>query len=323
MISTSPLRYPGGKTRFTNFIEESIIASNENINIFVEPFCGGAGASISLLESDAVDRIALNDLDPLVSSFWKVVFGKSCQTRHHINWLVNKIETTKITIKEWRIQKALEPKDTKEAAWKCLFLNRTSFNGILYKAGPIGGWEQTNRKLDVRFNKEKIISRINDLYELRERVDRVDSLNWKKFCSYYAKSKESYLYLDPPYYNKAEQLYGYLFDNSMHIDLCNYLINVSAPWILSYDDAPEIRKLYNNQKGIRGRVIEQTYSANPAGGNSFVGRELFYSNRNLPTLKKETEPHVGLTVVGNARKILSISNEAIRIPIIYFGELGS
>ncbi|WP_462251957.1 DNA adenine methylase [Ferruginibacter sp.] len=323
MTSTSPLRYPGGKTRFTNFIEESIVASNEKANIFVEPFCGGAGASISLLESGVVDRIAINDLDPLVSSFWKVVFGKSCESRYHINWLINKIETTKITIKEWRLQKALVPKDIKEAAWKCLYLNRTSFNGILYKAGPIGGWGQTNRKLDVRFNKEKIILRINNLYELREQVDRVDSLNWKRFCSYYAKSKESYLYLDPPYYNKAEQLYGCLFDNSMHISLRDYLINVSVPWMLSYDDAPEIRKLYNKQKGIRGRVIDQTYSTHPVGGNSFVGRELFYSNRDLPALKREIEPHVGLTIVGNARKVLSISNEAIRIPTISFFELGS
>lgn len=325
MISTSPLRYPGGKARFTDFIEQAIISSGEEPAVFVEPFCGGAGSSIALLESGVIDRIALNDKDPLVSSFWKVVFGKSRKTKHDINWLINAVEQADLTIKEWRKQKAKEPDNIREAAWKCLYLNRTSFNGILYKAGPIGGWEQKNRSLDVRFNREKIIERLRELYELREQVDRVDCVNWKRFCSYYANSNQAYLYFDPPYYNKAEQLYGHLFSKSDHIDFRDYITKISTPWMLSYDDAPEVRRLYARLKGIRGRVIDQTYSAHPLGGARFVGRELFYSNRKLPMLRTEQKKkdHVGLTVVGCVKKIQSINNGPIRLPIIRLGAVGS
>lgn len=316
MISTSPLRYPGGKARFTDFIRRAIVVSGEEPTLFVEPFCGGAGAALALLEADHVERIALNDVDPLVSSFWRIVFGKSRATRHDINWLVGKVEAAEISVEEWRRQKALIPSTTREAAWKCLFLNRTSFNGILHQAGPIGGWQQLNRKLDVRFNREKLVKRLNDLYDLRDRVDRVGGANWKQFCSYYRSSSAAYVYLDPPYYHRAEQLYGYLFDAKTHASMRDYLLAYQTPWMLSYDDAVEVRNLYSGRKEIDGRVIDQTYSANPIGGSSHVGRELFFSNRALPVVKQsKNEPHVGLTVLGHLSAIAAPKEGPIRTPM--------
>lgn len=317
MLPTSPLRYPGGKSRFTSFINDALLVSGEVPKILVEPFCGGAGASIKLLEEGRVERIALNDLDPLVSSFWSVVFGKSRSSAHDVNWLINSIETAELSINEWNRQKLLKPKSVREAAWKCFYLNRTSFNGILYKAGPIGGRSQLRRTLDVRFNRENLSSRILELYKLRDLVANVECVHWKHFCTKFKRLKKVYLYCDPPYFRRAEQLYGYLFDTKAHENLSNYLCSLSTPWMLSYDDAPEIRKLYN-KKGISGRVIDNTYSAHPIGGNSFVGRELFYSNRKLPkvvTLKKGIV-HEGLTVVGSVKRVTSESEEPIRIPIL-------
>jgi DNA adenine methylase len=315
MISTSPLRYPGGKARFTKFIWEAVIASSEKPEIFVEPFCGGAGVSIALLETGKIDRIALNDVDPLISSFWKVVFGKSCRTRDDINWLLNQIEYTNITIQEWKRQKGLVPQNIRESAWKCFFLNRTSFNGIIHKAGPVGGWEQKNRKLDVRFNREKLMVRINELFQLRKQVHRVESRNWQQFCSKFSKQK-AYLYLDPPYYHRAEQLYGYLFNRRQHEMMRNHLLDLQLPWMLSYDDAPEVRDLYNELDSVHGRVIDQTYSAHPMGGASFVGRELFFSNRPLPSVRDRAVimPHVGMTVVGCFREVELTNKSPIRIP---------
>lgn len=315
MISTSPLRYPGGKARFTDFIADAIKVSGESPKLLVEPCCGGAGASIALLESERIERIALNDIDPLVASFWQVVFGKSRSTRHDINWLIAQIELVKPSIAEWRRQKAFTPKSTREAAWKCLFLNRTSFNGILHKAGPIGGWSQANRKLDVRYRPEKLVKRLNALYELRDQVDSVDHADWRQFISRFRSSKYAYVYLDPPYYHRAEQLYGYVFNDRAHMVMRDYLLNLSTPWMLSYDDAPEIRSLYGGLEGIDGRVLDQTYSAHPVGGASFVGRELFFSNRPLPRKSRMAEgTHVGLSIVGCITKIAVSFDGPVRMP---------
>lgn len=316
MISTSPLRYPGGKARFTNFILNSIKISGEIADIFVEPFCGGAGAAIALLESGHVKRIALNDIDPLVSSFWQVVFGKSCNTRDDINWLINAVESVNISIDEWRQQKNLKPQNIREAAWKCLFINRTSFNGILHKSGPIGGWKQENRSIDVRFNKEKIIEKLINLYYLREQVERVDNSDWRVFCTNYQGANQAYIYIDPPYYHRAERLYVHVFDHKTHLELRNYLVNLVTPWMLSYDDTPEVRDLYSNYENIYGCVIDQTYSTHPMGGNSFIGRELFFSNRKLPcnTCRNGDEPHIGMSIVGSLNAVPVLKNGPIRIP---------
>jgi DNA adenine methylase len=317
MTSTSPLRYPGGKTRFTKFILSALSLLENPVEVFVEPFCGGAGVSIALLEAKKVQRIAINDIDPLVSSFWKIVFGRGRRSRDDLEWLIKQIESADISLDEWRHQKSFQPNNIREAAWKCLFLNRTSFNGIIHKAGPIGGWGQINRTLDVRFNRDKLVEKILKLNDLRMQVDRIDSVDWRRFCNRYNGLNNSYIYLDPPYYHRAEQLYGHLFDEKTHRKMRNFLRQLNSPWLLSYDDAPEVRILYGNLDGIDGRVVDQTYSTHPIGGASFVGRELVFSNRQLPQqpVQNEQRPHVGITVVGPLNAVFPGADGPHRTPI--------
>lgn len=315
MISTSPLRYPGGKARFTDLIVGAIKQSGEPATLFAEPFCGGAGVSIALLESKQVERIALNDADPLVSSFWQVVFGKSATDDSDVNWLVSQIESADLSVPEWRRIKASRPLSVCEAAFKCLYLNRTSFNGIIHKAGPIGGWEQKNRTLAVRFNREKLICRVKALYGMRDQVVRVGNESWRQFCASTGKRSGAYVYLDPPYYHKAEQLYGHLLDHKAHVEMRDYLARLDTPWMLSYDDAPEVRSLYEHLPCVHGCVIDQTYSAHPIGGARFVGRELFFSNRELPTMYRD-RAHRGMSVVGTLCSVAP-SQGPVRTPIFH------
>jgi DNA adenine methylase len=287
----SLLRYPGSKARFVNFITRTIQLNGLRGCVFVEPFCGGASASIALLESGIVDYIAINDADPLIAHLWDIVFSSI-----HSDWLAEQVLTVPLTIDEWRKQKSLIPTNPREAALKCLYLNRTSFNGIIHKSGPLGGWGQTKRTVGVRFNRVKLAFRIRELSELRDRVIVVSNNNWESFCDRMLPDNKSFFYLDPPYYNKADALYGYYFDNSGHIRLQNYLNRFNGPWMLSYDDAPEVRALYQGQS-LKARIIDSTYSTHPMGGASHIGREVLYSNLpRLPAPDKGIVVHSGLTV---------------------------
>ena len=50
----SPLRYPGGKGKLTPLIELLIDKYGHRGGIYIEPFAGGAGVAIELLEKGAL-----------------------------------------------------------------------------------------------------------------------------------------------------------------------------------------------------------------------------------------------------------------------------
>ena len=67
----SPLRYPGGKGKLEPFMELLIKQTGHQGGVYVEPFAGGAGIALELLEKEVVHDIVINDLDKGIYSFWK------------------------------------------------------------------------------------------------------------------------------------------------------------------------------------------------------------------------------------------------------------
>lgn len=308
-ITHSLLRYPGSKARLVKFISDTISLNKVQKSIFIEPFCGGASVSIALLETNVVEKIILNDIDPLIASLWKCVFSKD-----DARWLAKSILRVPLTLDYWEYQKQKKSFNRRELALKCLYLNRTSFSGILHNsAGPIGGRNQKKWTIGCRFNREKLASRVLELSRLSNRVITTQR-SWNKVISSWEKEKKAFFYFDPPFYHKAKKLYRFIFQESDHKNLCNTLKNFRSPWVLSYDNAIEIRELYARWN-LTARVIDSTYSAHPIGGNSFIGRELVYSNlKELPLPNKPFLQHTGLTI----RKFLPVKLQArtqIRLPL--------
>ena len=66
MISKSPLRYPGGKVKLYTFMSNLINENTDNPPVYVEPFAGGAGLALELLFNGVVNRVKINDFDPLL-----------------------------------------------------------------------------------------------------------------------------------------------------------------------------------------------------------------------------------------------------------------
>jgi len=260
----SPLRYPGGKRRLASYIAETLVLNNLQPGLFVEPFAGGASVSLRLLLGGFVKSIGLGESDPLLASFWKIVFDDP-------QWLVNQIMAIPITVETWDRFRSMTPRSHRERALACLFLNRTSFSGILAPgAGPIGGRSQTSAyKIDCRFPVEEICRRVLSISRAAEQVRFVNEGDWKETMEEslrtIQKGEDLCFYLDPPFYSQGRRLYSHYFEPEEHILLRDYLISMNTPWILSYDANDAILELYSSN-GYRPKQVQVLYSASRSGG---------------------------------------------------------
>jgi DNA adenine methylase len=284
----SPLRYPGSKRRLVSYIKESLRLNECYPELYVEAFAGGASTALQLLNDGVVQRIGLVERDPLVASFWKTVFFDP-------EWLIKKIETVDVSIEKWRHYKTYNPKTCRQQALACLFLNRTSFSGILAaSAGPLGGKHQDSKyPLDCRFPRETLIKRVEQAAQLSSQVAFVWNEPWLKSYSRILKMqqngtlpspKRTFFYFDPPFFHKAKALYRYFFQEKDHIRLRDSILSIDAPWMLSYDSLEDVRRLYTAQN-LKIVEIESIYSTGQNAGNKIVS-EIAVSN--FPELPAET-----------------------------------
>jgi DNA adenine methylase len=123
-----------------------------------------------------------------------------------------------------------------------------SYSGLgLMAGGPIGGrtQESSRYKIDCRWSSNYLCKRIDELHNhfsnLNPRYHACTSLDYNLLLK---NSPPAVIYLDPPYFNKGTDLYYYNFSLADHQRLADDLGKLQQHWLLSYDDCPEIRKLY-------------------------------------------------------------------------------
>ncbi|HAU5431243.1 DNA adenine methylase [Cronobacter malonaticus] len=247
----TPLRYPGGKGKLSYFLKDVIEHNSLNDGAYAEPYAGGAGVALELLLEEYVRKIYINDADFAVYSFWSSVVDDADN-------LCRLISAAKVTMEEWHFHRHVisNPSEfTKlEVGFSAFFLNRTNRSGIL-KAGVIGGKAQSGKwKMDVRFNREDLISRVEKIANYNQRIvvtnlDALDFLDSLKLMSAAGKAdkKKILLYLDPPYYMKGQGLYRNFYEHDDHVLVMNKLREIDFPkWLVSYDNAKEIKSIYNS-----------------------------------------------------------------------------
>ncbi|WP_084465847.1 DNA adenine methylase [Nocardia salmonicida] len=278
----SPLRYPGAKSALAPVIARVITTARQSrevpeINLLVEPFAGGASASLRMIGEGTVDRILLADADPLVTAFWQAAADDTERLvdRMYDEWERYVRGGGSAAIERWDYWRAWSPRSNMRpdnrrlaSAMKCLFLNRTTFSGILHgKAGPIGGRAQASAyPISCRWNPNALAERlryIGHLYNVGRLVD-VWCKDWRQTLEdvpeYYPQLLPSRVvaYLDPPYVEKSSLLYRTSFDPrggyggaglgaaspsdvTLHLRLADYLrTKAQFRWLLSYDNHPTL-----------------------------------------------------------------------------------
>lgn len=278
----TPLRYPGAKTGLADLIGRLVRSAGTSrqtrqIDMFVEPFAGGASTSLRLAGAGIVDRVLLADADPLVAAFWQIA---ASETENLIDRMEDEYEqyltgSDSVSLDRWDYWRGWTPPISLaagaarfEAAMKCLFLNRTTFSGILHgRAGPIGGRAQKSPYgIACRFNVDSLSERlryVGHLYSQNRLVD-VWCKDWAETLAdvpdWYPQliPNRVLAYLDPPYLGKSSKLYQRSFDahggyapapvddlhwsdHAGHCRLAQHLkCKMQFRWILSYDAHPAL-----------------------------------------------------------------------------------
>lgn len=277
LVHFTPLRYPGGKAKLAAFVKEIIRDNGLCDGEYVEPYAGGAGIALELLFQEYVSKIRINDVSHHVYSFWKSVLNETDE-------LCRLVKNTKLSVPSWDRQKKIfqNPKghNCVQVGFATFFLNRTNRSGIL-NGGVIGGRDQTGPwKIDARYNADELIFRIESIAKMKSRI-RLTHSDAIKFLEFGAPKwgKKALIYLDPPYFEQGRELYYDYYKPDDHADVAALMKSKmkNKLWIVSYDNVPEIRKLYT---GLRSFTYNVGYTAR----NRYQGKEVMFFSPKLETI---------------------------------------
>lgn len=290
---SSPLRYPGGKGKISNFVKLLMIENDLVGHDYVEPYAGGASVALTLLYEGYADRAFINDLNPGIHAFWASALTQT-------DALCDLIEKTPVTVDVWQEQRkiiASPEAEGLELGFATFFLNRTNRSGII-AGGVIGGLDQAGAwKIDARYNKEALIQRIRKIGRHRSRISlsNEDAVEYVKTWQDPATDR-AFLYLDPPYFDKGERLYDNFYDASDHAQIAGAVEALTHPWIVSYDATPEITKLYPDAMMIRYGL---TYSA---ANKRVQGSEIMFFSEGL-TVPEQMPAGITARQVDTAKRL--------------------
>ena len=244
----SPFRYPGGKAFLAQALEDRIRSIGDAIECYAEPYAGGAGAAIELLGRGVVKRIILNDFDRRIYCAWDAIIN-------HNDCFQQCILDTPATIESWYRMRDVVLTDEAahvdpfELGFATFFLNRTNRSGIVLGAGPIGGYKQMGKwRIDARYSRDSMLSRIQWIGEHRERI-QIRNLDGIEFLRSFAEGEanDTFFFIDPPYVNAGSRLYLNAMNDMKHRDLAAFLIGnqTLSHWTVTYDDCELIRCAYS------------------------------------------------------------------------------
>jgi DNA adenine methylase len=233
--NTSPLRYPGGKTRACKILDDILCMYCDitKFDTIVSPFFGG-GSFEFYLQNKYNLRIIANDKFTPLYNFWitcKIQNKDLCCELHD---KIDKIDKTKFV--EFR-DNIMNEKNIFKQSIMYFIINRCSFSGATLS----GGFSLEASK--KRFTPSSI-DRINKL-----KLDNfmIFNFNFEKFINNNI-GENNLLFLDPPYYLEKSNLYGNngdMHENFNHEKLYT-CISTKKNWIMTYNNCEYIKKMYSD-----------------------------------------------------------------------------
>ena len=225
----SPLRYPGGKSRAVKEITKYFPKAEE----YIFTFTGGASIELFTFQNLSKNIKCYDVFQPLIN-FWNNLSTHNDEMVEHIqrhyplprDAFYSLQKNTKTTA------------DPIQQGAEFYVLNRCSFSGSTLSGGISPNHPRFTEKGIESLRKYKGLGFAVENKSFEESISKTSS--------------ESFIYLDPPYKIKGDNLYGdkgstHKFFNHL---LLRDVLQDKKNWIMSYNDSDEIRNLYSDYKII-------------------------------------------------------------------------
>jgi DNA adenine methylase len=268
----SPFRYPGGKYYARKLIMQYIPTHYA----YIEPFAGGA--SIFFAKPKTKYNL-INDADQeLVNCYLHI--------RDHVEALIAFLDGLPATKELHRFYKnEFQPQNNLERAGRWYYLNRTSYSGIMNMQNCYWGYgdkysmrpENWGRQLRKCANKLQEVEITSSDFETV--IDNVPD--------------NAFLFVDPPYFNAdQDKFYTHSFSHIDHHRLEAALARNQhrIQFLLTYDDAPQIRILYRWATAVQEEQWNYTINRTDdqktrtdTKGTRYRGQEIFIMNYTTET----------------------------------------
>lgn len=257
--NTSPLRYPGGKTRACKILDNILNKhfTTNKYDTLISPFFGG-GSFEFYIQHKYGFKIEANDKFTPLYTFWDQCKSNNNELCKELYTKLNTID--KETFKHYR-GTIIGEKIPINQAIMYFIINRCSFSGATLS----GGYSESASK--NRFTASSI-NRINELDLSNFNIECADFSDFIE--DKYKFPNKNLMFLDPPYYlEKNSKLYGKngdMHETFDHNKLYNAIKN-KKDWIMTYNDCEYVRNLYKDFKIIE---TNWTYGMNKTKKSSEI-----------------------------------------------------
>jgi DNA adenine methylase len=263
---TSPLRYPGGKSRAISQIARYLPS---HFDEYCEPFVGGGSVFVYLRQKFPHMPMWINDLNFDLFCFWKETQRDAAHLAARVRIIKEENPDGRVLFESLRSQLHTSISDLERAA-RFFVLNRISFSGTVDSGGYSEG------AFHGRFT-DSSIARLaklgNVLYDVKiTNCDYTDVIR--------APGNDVFIFLDPPYLTATKsRLYG--ANGTLHLtfdhqSFAREMRRCQHQWLITYDNSKEIR---DNFSFTHQFTWELQYGMNNYKRDfAPVGKELFLTN---------------------------------------------
>ena len=207
LIITTPLRYPGGKSKWTKLLYE-YLPDMRNYEEWREPFLGGGSFPLEITKRYPDIKIWANDLYPALYTFWTQLQSNGAEMSDRLLEIKERCYNNEIAKTTLGEQKEIINDDVISDLDKAVafyYANKNSFSGLT----ETGTFSESSHYATFT------TTNIGKLTYFQKLIR-----NWKFTNGSYDvllkdNNPKAFIYLDPPYELKDSTLYGK--NGSMHL----------------------------------------------------------------------------------------------------------